>query len=262
LGGDMGKVQRGRFVWYELMTKDPGSAKAFYQDVIGWNAMGMEVAGEDYTMFANGEVPHAGMMQLPEEADAACAPSHWIGYIGVPDVEQAMADASEMGARTFIGPMSIPDVGKLAVMADPQGAAFAVYNPESDLEDAGPPQSGQVSWHELITTDHEAAFDFYARLAGWEKTSSFDMGEAGLYQMYGVDGLELGGMYNTAPDMSAPPHWLLYIKVDDIEGASERVKAGGGQVLNGPEEVPGGDRVAHCMDPTGAAFALHAVAAG
>jgi uncharacterized protein len=258
----MGEVSRGRFVWYELMTKDPETAEAFYKDVIGWSVMSMEVSGDGYTMFANGEIPHAGMMQLPEEAEAAGAPSHWIGYIGVADVEATIPSALEMGATILMGLKSIPGVGDLAVMRDPQGAPFAVYNPESDLEDAGDPQVGQVSWHELITSDYEAAFDFYSKLVGWEKTNSFDMGEAGLYQMYGSPGRELGGMFNKTPEMHMPPSWLYYISVDDIEAALERVKAGGGQILNGPMEVPGGDMIAQCVDPTGASFAMHSKPAG
>lgn len=260
----MGKVPKGRFVWYELMTTDPDKAMAFYQDIIGWSVMTQDMGGEvgDYSMFVNGETPHTGVMQLPEEAAKAGAPSHWLAYIGVPDVEQAITDATGMGAIKRMGPMSIPDVGEVAVLADPQGATFAVYNPSSDMEDPGEHQTGQIGWHELVTSDHEAAFDFYSKLVGWEKTSSFDMGPAGLYQMYGVPGCELGGMYNVPADMPMPPAWLLYITVADIDAAVDRLKAGGGQVLNGPEDVPGGDRVAQCMDPTGAAFALHSVAAG
>jgi uncharacterized protein len=253
----MGEVPKGRFVWYELMTTDPEAAKGFYGKVIGWNVMNMEVAGEDYAMFANGEVPHTGLMQLPEEAAAAGAPSHWLAYIGVPDVEKALASALEMGATKLMGPMSIPDVGDLAVMSDPQGVTFAVFNPSSDMEDPGDPGLGQVSWHELMTTDYEAGFEFYSGLVGWEKTTEFDMGEAGMYQMYGVPGHQLGGMFNLTGRLPLPPSWLLYFSVDDIQGAVERVTSGGGQVLNGPMEVPGGDLVAHCVDPTGGVFALH-----
>jgi predicted enzyme related to lactoylglutathione lyase len=120
---------------------------------------------------------------------------------------------------------------------------------------------GEVSWHELATTNHEEAFEFYTTLFGWQKTDAMDMGEMGTYQMYGPESDEAvtyGGIFNKPPDMPAPPHWLYYIRVDDIHAAVDRVKENGGQVLNGPMEVPGGDQIAQCLDPQGAAFALHA----
>ena len=155
-------------------------------------------------------------------------------------------------------PMSVPDVGRMAVLRDPQGAVFAVFTAEADSPGReGPPQVGEFSWHELATSDYEAGFDFYSALFGWQKTTAMDMGEMGVYQMYGSGEHELGGMYNLLPEIPAPPHWLLYAKVPDVEAAAETVKSLGGQVLNGPMDVPGGDRVVQCMDPQGAAFALH-----
>ena len=85
-----------------------------------------------------------------------------------------------------------------------------------------------------------------------------DMGENGTYQMFSRKGVLLGGMFNASPQMPAPPGWLHYVLVDDLNRAIEAVKSGGGQVLNGPMEVPGGDWIAQCMDPQGAMFAVHA----
>jgi len=107
----------------------------------------------------------------------------------------------------------------------------------------GPPQVGEFSWHELATSDYEAGFDFYSALFGWEKTTKMEMGEMGVYQIYGSGEHELGGMYNLLPKIPAPPYWLLYARVPDVEAAAETIKSLGGQVLNGPMEVPGGDRV-------------------
>jgi hypothetical protein len=158
----------------------------------------------------------------------------------------------------------IPTVGKFAVVTDPQGAVFAAFQPgEAPAAGAWDPQPGDVSWHELVTSDWQAAFDFYHDLFGWEKTSAMDMGPAGTYQMYGekADGRPYGGMYNFMPEMPPmPPNWLPYIRVTDLDACVERVRKLGGQVLNGPMEVPGGDRIAQCMDPQGAAFALHEAA--
>jgi len=158
-------------------------------------------------------------------------------------------------------PKTMAGVGTFAVLQDPQGAAFAPYTPEADDPAyGGPPSVGEFSWHELATTDHEAAFRFYASIFGWEVSEDMDMGELGIYRIYGPGGegsFPYGGMFTKPQDMPAPPHWLHYIRVPDVHAAVERVQELGGQVLHGPMEVPGGDFIAQCMDPQGAMFALH-----
>jgi predicted enzyme related to lactoylglutathione lyase len=251
----------GRFVWYELMSTDPDAAVPFYESVIGWGTKPWEGGERPYTMWTTSEKPSGGVMQLPEEAAAAGAPPHWLAYIFVSDTDAAVARATELGATVLVPRTEIPSEGCFAVLCDPQGATFALFTPEREAP--GPeiqPQAGEFSWNELITTDHEAAFDFYSALFGWQKAEAMDMGEMGLYQMYGRGGPPLGGMFNQPAEMPGPPRWLYYARVDDVHQAVERVREAGGQVLNGPMEVPGGDYVAQCMDPQGAAFALHSTA--
>ena len=214
-------------------------------------------------MFTVGEAPVAGIMDLPEEARAGGAPPHWLGYVSTPDTDATVEKAKGLGAQVLVEPKDIPDVGRLAVLCDPQGAVFAVFTAATDSPGReGPPAVGEFSWHELTTSDHQAAFDFYAALFGWVKTTAMEMGDQGTYQMYGTGERELGGMYDLHSAIPAPPHWLLYVRVADLDAAIETLKSLGGQVLNGPEDVPGGDRVAQCMDPQGAAFALHERAGG
>jgi predicted enzyme related to lactoylglutathione lyase len=94
-------------------------------------------------------------------------------------------------------------------------------------------------------------------LFGWEKTSALDRGDAGTYQMFGRNGVALGGMYSKTPDMPGPPSWLHYILVDDVHRAVDTVNTSGGLVISGPMEVPGGNWIATCADPQGARFAVH-----
>ena len=251
---------RGRFLWYELMTSDVDAAIAFYGEVIGWGALPWEHAETPYTMWMRGEEPIGGVMLLPEEARAQGVPPHWLPYIGTADVDETVATAVELGATAYIEGMDIPEVGRIAVLADPQGAAFAVYTPINAPPDRiGPPQTGQFTWHELATTDWQAAYDFYQQLFGWEKTDAMDMGEGNIYQMYGTPGTDnpLGGMFTKPDEMPGPAFWLCYALVEDVTPQAQRVTELGGQVLNGPMEVPGGDMIAQCMDPQGAAFAVH-----
>jgi hypothetical protein len=239
------------------MTKDVERAKAFYTSVTGWGIQVWSAAGEPYTMWSIGERTIGGVMQMPPGAEA---PPHWLGYIGTPDVEATAARAEALGAKIYVKPTEIPTVGKFSVMADPYGAMFAAFTPYPPAgappERPTAPVVGDMSWHELITTDIQGALRFYGELFGWTADTAMDMGPAGIYQMYKVGEKQLGGMYLATNQMPAPPSFLYYIRVADLEASIEKTKAGGGRVVMGPHEVPGGDRIAMCLDPMGAAFAL------
>jgi predicted enzyme related to lactoylglutathione lyase len=248
----------GRFVWYELMTTDPQAAQSFYTDVIGWSTAPFEGAEMPYTMWMNGDVPIGGVMEIPKEARDHDVPPHWLAYVEVEDVDASAKRAGDLGGSIIVEPRDIPDVGRFAILHDPQGATIAIYRRNQERPAKGEPQTGEFSWHELATTDHEAAFDFYSNLFGWNETDAVDMGEMGTYQMYGQGDVPLGGMFNKTAEMPGPPSWLYYTRVNDIDRTVEKVREKGGQVLNGPMEVPGGDMIAQCLDPQGAMFAIHA----
>ena len=252
---------QGRFVWYELLTSEPDAATGFYTELIGWGTAEWGEGENPYVMWTTDGTPEGsmgGVIPLPEEARKAGAPPHWLPYVGSSDIEATVSEAQKLGGKVLVPLTEIPTVGRFAVLSDPQGAVFAVFAPaEQAPGHEGPAQLMEFSWHELATTDHEAAFEFYDGLFGWKKTESFDMGPAGIYQMYGRKDMTLGGMFNKFEDVPGPPAWLLYIEVEDVDQAAERVQELGGKVLNGPMEVPGGGRIAQCMDPQGAAFAMH-----
>ncbi|MFY9826283.1 MAG: VOC family protein [Thermoanaerobaculia bacterium] len=251
---------RGRFVWYDLMTPDPEGAKAFYTAVMGWGTEVWSNPEMPYMMWKAGNRTIGGIMNMPPEAVAGGARPHWLAYVMVPDVDKTVARAQELGAKVMVPPTPIPTVGRFAVIADPQGALIAPYTPEgSRPETEGMPPVGEFSWHELATSDPEAAFGFYHELFGWEKTTSMDMGEVGVYQMYGRHGTTLGGIYKKSAEAPGGPAWLYYARVADLDAALATAREKGGQVLNGPMEVPGGDRIAVLMDPQGGPFAVHQV---
>ncbi len=251
---------RGRFVWYELMTSDPAAAQSFYTSLIGWGTEAFDGTGTPYTMWTREGTPLGGVMQLPEEAQNGGAPSHWLPYVAVPDVDATVAKAQELGGSVMVPPTDIPEAGRFAVLNDPQSASFCVYCSATDEQGShdGERQVGEFSWHELVTTDNEAAFSFYSELLGWQTTEIMDMGEIGTYHMFnrGI-GPPAGGMFNKTADMPGPPGWLLYVRVENLEQSIEKAKELGGQLLVGPIEVPGGDHIAQFLDPQGAAFALH-----
>lgn len=255
-------VSPGRFVWHEVMTTDPDAAIEFYQKVIGWSLMPWD-ADPNYRMFAWKNAPMAGVMLLPEEARQAAAPPHWLTYISVRDVDATLAQASGLGARTYLEPMDVPTVGRLAVLADPQGATFAIFRAENAGHITDDMTVGDFSWHELATDDWKTAWEFYQALFGWEHDHDFDMGPVmGTYWMFRRPGgsRPLGGMFNRPPEIPVA-NWLPYVHVKNADTTAATAARHGGRVVHGPMEVPGGDRIAQILDPQGALFAVHSLAA-
>lgn len=253
-------AKKGQNVWYELMTTDTEAAIRFYTEVIGWQTKAfdeVQQADGPYTMWMVGEKGVGGVMKLP--AEAKDAPPHWLAYTRVDDVDAAAEQATKLGGRVHHPPFDVPKVGRMAILADPQGAVFAIYKGEEDVPVAAPSGAGEFSWSELNTTDYEAAWTFYSQLFGWQHLDSMDMGpELGTYFMWkDADKVTKGGMSNAARVMKFPPTWLHYVTVEDVPAALARIKSQGGKVMNGPEDIPGGDVIAQCMDPQGAPFALY-----
>ena len=247
----------GRPLWYELMTTDMQAAETFYRTVVGWTSAPFEGSPQPYTMFTrSGEVPVAGVMTTPEGLDA---PPFWAMYVGVPKLEEAAAHITRLGGRECSPVIEVPTIGRMQMMQDPQGAAFYIYEPASDPQPEAAPEIGEASWHELMTTDAPAAMAFYSEVFGWQPSETMDMGPIGKYHMFNRPHGMIGGMMNKPPEMAdVPPNWQIYFRVPDIDAAAERITANGGQILNGPMEVPGGDQILNGLDPQGAAFALHA----
>jgi predicted enzyme related to lactoylglutathione lyase len=246
---------RGRFVWHELMTPDTSGAHAFYGKVVGWKTQPFE-HDPSYQMFAAGSGPLGGSV-----AQASGTP-HWLHYVGTPDIEATVQTAKSRGASVTKEITSIPNGGKYAVLTDPQGAAIAVYQSSGETGKETPPKRGEFSWHELATTDWRAAVDFYSAVFGWEKMAEHDMGpDAGKYVLFGSNGVQRGGIWNKPASMPGGPSWLGYIRVKDVNETVKKAKGARATLINGPMEVPGGDWIAQFVDPYGAMFAVHTLAA-
>ncbi|WP_341988629.1 VOC family protein [Azorhizobium sp. AG788] len=249
--------RHGLFTWYELMTSDLAGAQTFYGAVAQWTMRDSGAQGMTYILASAGSTPVAGLMTLPEHLVAKSVAPHWLGYVGVDDVDATVAEVLRLGGSVHAPADDIPDVGRYAVVADPQGATFGVMKWIETMAGPQPDQMavGQTGWHELMAADWEGVFPFYNGLFGWEKGTAVDMGPMGVYQLFTIDGKDIGGMFTKPADVPVP-FWLYYTNVDDIDAAVQRVLSGGGQVLNGPMAVPGGTWIIQAMDPQGAMFAL------
>jgi predicted enzyme related to lactoylglutathione lyase len=246
------------FVWYELMTSDAPAAAAFYGSVVGWNTRSSDQGAFPYTVLNAGERPVGGLMRIPDELWHAGRRPGWIGYVGVPDVDLATDRLRRAGGAVHRDPADIPEIGRFSVVADPQGAAFILFTPRGGDDSPAPMGApGHIGWRELYATDWATSFLFYADQFGWTKAEAVDMGPMGVYQLFAAGGDPIGGMMNK-PDGVPSPAWLFYFNVDAIDAAAARVTAGGGRILNGPHQVPGGSWILQGIDPQGAMFALAA----
>ena len=248
----------GTPIWYELLTSDEDAVQEFYAKVVGWTIAKPEMGppGVDYRICSAGDGPVGGIMRMP---DGAPMPPTWLIYFGVDDVDAAVEKAQSLGAAVHMPAMEIPDVGRMAFLADPQGVMFYVMRGFS-AEDSPAFQDGMTAlpghavWNELAAPDQEAAVAFYGALLGLRQEGAMPMGALGDYRFWHVGDTRIGAVMPQPP--GAPAGWLVYFSVDDIDAAHQRLEASGGTALHGPSEVPGGSFMILSADPQGARFGL------
>ncbi|MFA7603074.1 MAG: VOC family protein [Novosphingobium sp.] len=256
----------GSHIWYELVTGDPDGARDFYGKVVGWKIIGeagAQAGGVDYRHIVREDDggSSGGVLGLtPQMRDEGARPC-WLGYLYVADVDRAVAAITADGGRLLM-PKTTIDVGSFALVTDPQGVPFYVMTPipPADRPDAAGDVYDRyavqhVSWNELYTPDIEGAKAFYARHFNFAFNDKLPMGPMGDYWFVDHGGETIGAMMQQPPHVPMPG-WNYYVRVADIDTAAETVQASGGQVLNGPMEVPGGDWIINGIDPQGAPFSL------
>jgi uncharacterized protein len=247
---------QGRLIWKELITEDPAALVGFYGKVFGWRAQPSPI-DPSYTTFATRGGPVAGAPSPKSGASEPGAHPHWLLYIGTEDVDAAVTTAVKLGAKVLLAATDMDKVGRFAVLTDPHGATFGLIKPAEAMPE-NTMKTGQHVWLELATTDFEAAFKFYEEVFGWQVVQRLDMGPAGVYLIFGKDGVQRGGIYKTS--QTPNPYWVSYVEVGEVEKAIAAATKAGGRLLSGPHTVPGGGRIAQLIDPSGAVFAVHTMA--
>jgi uncharacterized protein len=236
---------QGRFIWQELLCNDTGTAANFYARILSWKAQPFS-PGSPYTLFmSKGGKQLAGAMNLSDEARARGTPAHWRGYVGVADVDAVLAQALQLGARVLQPAQDMPGVGRVAMLADPEGAIFGLYRPMSDAAGSGAGDSGFV-WSELAARHRETGLAFYQQLFGWELRPPMAMSDGTHYQSFGLGGQDFGGCYTIPADRPMPPSWCFYATSDSADEVAGKVVAGGG-------------RIVQFFDPQHAMFAVHSM---
>jgi predicted enzyme related to lactoylglutathione lyase len=258
----------GSFCWIELNTSDPAAAKKFYSGLFGWEAEDMP-AGPDmvYTMLKIRGLEVGAMCGLQPEQKAHGVPPHWMSYVAVESADDAAKKAASLGGSLLADAFDVMDVGRMAIIQDPLGATFCVWQAKAHIGAKLVGDVGAFGWDELWTTDRKKAAEFYTGLFGWQtkggelsmaaQADSHSVGDAGVYVEISNAGQPIGGMMEITPDMGpVPPNWLPYLMVEDCNAIANKAAASGGKLFVPPTDIPNVGRFSVIADPQGAMFAI------
>jgi len=249
--------QHGDFIWYELLTTDINAAVKFYKAVLDWEVEDAGHPDMEYRLAFAEDMAIGGMMTMPEEAISAGAQPVWMGYVGVDDVDAAVANIVAAGGRLQMPAFEVPEVGRMAMVMDSDGIPFYVMRGSTDdTSDAfALDKIGHCGWNELAAKNLDQAIKFYGEQFGWTTGFEMDMGSMGVYKFFEQKDNAIGGMMQ-ANDNAGPAMWTFYFRVADIDAAGEKITAAGGKILHGPAQVPDNDFIINGLDPQGVFFAL------
>ena len=235
----------GKFVWHEQVSDDPKQAQDFYTQLFGWSTETFKPGEIDYAMISSGGQSHGGFGKALEGAP----PPHWLSHVRVENLDETIEKAKSAGGKLAAGPFEMGEVGRIGILADPQGAYISAYQPQ----DEGPSSQGVFVWDELGTTDIDGAQRFYGEVFGW---TTSDMGpEYGGYRIFNRGETGVAGVM-AVPDDSIPPHWQPYVAVDDPDATTAKATELGGSALMEPMDVPKVGRIGVLRDPQGATFGI------
>lgn len=252
------KHKPGAFCWIELGTTDHSAAKNFYTSLFGWSANDMPTGpGGVYTIFElQGRAAAAGYGLNPAQL-AEHVPSHWMPYIAVESADTSASRAAQLGGKVVMQPFDVMDAGRMAVLTDPTGAYFCIWQPKRNqgLGIAG--VDGTLCWADLNTTDPEVAKKFYTGLFNWKFTADTDDDPPSGYTHIENGGVPIGGMPPVRPNNPrVPAHWLAYFEVTNCDATAAKAKQLGAKFHLEPMSMENVGRFAILADPQGAVFAI------
>jgi uncharacterized protein len=248
------KYAPGTFSWADVTTTDQDAAKRFYSGLFGWEADDRPVGdGVYYSMMELGGHDVAAISPQPQQQREAGVPPMWNNYLTVESADETADRASQLGATVHAPPFDVMDVGRMAVIQDPQGAFFMAWEPRTNIGAQLVNAPGALSWNELASPDPTGSADFYGSLFGW--TTSELEGSPTPYLIV-MNGERSNGGIRELGDEPAPPHWMPYFGIDDIESGLARAGELGGTVLAGPIDI-GIAKTGVIRDPQGAVFAVY-----
>jgi hypothetical protein len=244
----------GRFVWHDLMTTDVSHALSFYLRLFPeWSAAPHEMAGGvTYHLIQAAGFEIGGVVSIPSDAGLS---SHWIGYVAVDDCTAAVRRAEANGGRCIVPVVSVPNVGKFAVIQDAKGAALKVFEVTDPFELPPMPTAGQFAWDELLAKDLPSERRFFEAVCGWSSLETV-IPQTGPYALFKVGERDVAGALAMPPNIDSPASWLSYLSAEDVDARSAQAIELGATTCVSPRDIPGIGRFAVLADPTGAMFAL------
>jgi predicted enzyme related to lactoylglutathione lyase len=241
--------------WAELSTTDEAGALAFYGALFGWVDNPQQI-GENwyYHMQKLNGLEAAAIYQQGEEEKNKGVPAHWNTYITAENVDAVAEKASQTGGKVLMGPMDVFDAGRMAMLTDPQGASFAVWQPKQHIGVRVKHDPGAMTWNELLTSDPDAAIEFYGGLLGLERGETMAPMN---YTLIRAHGEEVAGVMQISPDMGPmPPMWNIYFAVANVDESAAKAQSLGGNVVVPPMDIPDIGRFAYLSDPQGGFFSI------
>lgn len=243
----MSEYRPGVFVWRELMTPDAQKARAFYAELLGWTYQDVPMGDVTYTLVHKGEAQIAGIMEMKDSPH----PPHWMSYVSVEDVDAAAKRAGENGGTVAVAPQDIPNIGRFAVIGDPDHAYVSLFKSADGDAPARQPGVGEFCWETLSTNDIERAKSFYGAVVGWKVGRGPDGSDITVFTTSG--GTQVADVQKAE---GFPPMWMTYVIVEKLEDANARAEKLGGTIVVPLIEVPQVGRISVMRDPTGAHLGL------
>lgn len=242
----------GRFVWHELFTPDVNRSTQFYTSLFNWTVKTIDMGTLEYPMIHAGETPIGGIMAISALGTEEDLPRHWLGYVSIPDVDEAAVGAKSGGGTVLMEPRALPKVGKFTVLMDPQQGIVAAFKAEQgDPPEVERPGLGSFCWDQLNTTDAKGAMHFYRKVFGWENVPFEGVNDLWVLKR----GKRQAASLMQAPT-GMPTHWLTYVVVESLADARSKVAELGGKVLVKEQRVPRIGRFCVINDDVGATIAL------
>lgn len=249
--GERTEHKPGTHSWVDLATTDPDDAKRFYGELFGWSYDDLPVGdGVVYTMCKVGDSQVAALNAQQEDERNMGVPPHWNNYVTVEDVDATATRVKELGGNVLVEPFDVLTAGRMLVLQDPTGGILCGWSPRESIGATRVNEPGCLSWNDLVSTDPDAAREFYGALFGWRYE---EMDGSGYFVCFNGDRSN-GGLMKT-PVEGMPSFWYPYFAVESVDAAKEQIESGGGAISMGPQEVPAG-RFVVASDPQGAAFAV------
>lgn len=252
----MTKHAPGTFCWPECATTDAAGAKQFYSSLLGWTWKDIPMGpGGAYHIAELRGAEVAAMYALDDAMRSQGVPPHWAAYVSVEDADAAAAKAQSLGGRLLMGPMDVMEHGRMAVLMDPIGATFCVWQAKQHCGVGMLGEPGSLGWTQLNASDPDKAKPFYTALLGW-KVEEMASPNGGTYTTWQKSDGGAGGMMAMPPGMGAPSHWLTYWMVADARAAHAKAESLGAKTFVPPTDVPGMLTFAVLQDPQGVMFAV------